>query len=126
MSDNRVEWGTGEREAFLVAYIEAALWASLDDEGAPLDENYDETEVSADSHKSMTEDCADFISSNIADLAALDPGSCGHDFWLSRNGHGTGFWDRGYGDRGNRLHSAAKVYGSSDLYVGDDGQLHVA
>src|SRR5215213_9921810 len=48
----------------------------------------------------------------------------GHDFWLTRNRHGAGFWDRGLGDLSNRLSDASKVYGEVDLYVGDDGQIY--
>jgi hypothetical protein len=50
---------------------------------------------------------------------------------LTRNGHGAGFWNRFYGDQpatklGRALSDAAKVYGSCDLYIGDDGQIYQA
>lgn len=48
----------------------------------------------------------------------------GIDFWLTRNGHGAGFWDRGLGDVGTRLTCAAHNYGSVDLYAGDDGLIY--
>jgi hypothetical protein len=32
----------------------------------------------------------------------------GHDLWLTSCGHGTGFWDRGLGDLGDRLTDACK------------------
>jgi hypothetical protein len=48
----------------------------------------------------------------------------GHDFWLTRQGHGTGFWDRGLGDLGGRLTEDAKSFGSADDHTpydcGDD------
>ena len=47
-----------------------------------------------------------------------------HDFWLTGNRHGAGFWDRGYGADGDTLTEAAHGYGDVDLYVGDDGQIH--
>lgn len=50
----------------------------------------------------------------------------GHDFWLTRCGHGAGFWDRGLGDIGCKLTEAASVYGSVDLYIGDDGLIYAA
>lgn len=37
----------------------------------------------------------------------------GEDFALSRNRHGAGFWDRGYGDVGDRLTAAAHAYGEA-------------
>lgn len=48
----------------------------------------------------------------------------GHDFYLTRNGHGVGYWDRGYGPIGDILTDAAKSYGTSGLYVGDDGKIY--
>ena len=44
----------------------------------------------------------------------------GHDFWLTRNGHGTGYWDRDMGSVGARLTEAAKSFGEVYLYLGDD------
>lgn len=49
----------------------------------------------------------------------------GHDFWLTRNGHGAGFWDRGLGELGDKLTELCKQFGESNLYVGDDGKLYV-
>ena len=82
----------------------------------------------------MREDCEDFISANRADLEEYcakmrneqysGEDRAGHDFWLTRNGHGAGFWDRGLGDLGRRLSDAAEVYGSVDLYPGEDGRIY--
>lgn len=41
----------------------------------------------------------------------------GHDFWLTRQEHGAGFWDRGLGELGNRLTEAAKSFGSADDHI---------
>lgn len=46
------------------------------------------------------------------------------DFWLTRNGHGVGFWDRDVGAVGDRLTKACKKFGETYLYVGDDGKIH--
>ena len=45
--------------------------------------------------------------------------SAGHDFALTRNHHGAGFWDRGYGDVGNWLTFAAHAYGESNAWITD-------
>lgn len=66
--------------------------------------------------RSITEDCEAFCLANWADLSGLDPEQCGHDFALTRNGHGAGFWDRGLGEAGNRLTEACKPYGSSNAW----------
>lgn len=49
----------------------------------------------------------------------------GHDFWLTRNGHGAGFWDRGLGEVGDKLSEACEPYGSADFYVGDDRKIYL-
>lgn len=49
----------------------------------------------------------------------------GHDFWLTRNGHGAGFWDRGYHDEiGDGLSEISKQFGEKFVYLGDDGLLY--
>lgn len=58
-------------------------------------------------------DCAVFVEANGPDLETYeqvrgkDLSYAGHDFWLSRNGHGAGFFDRGDDDCFNRLQTAA-------------------
>ena len=115
---------------FYNGYIECALWSSTDhsDEsgGEPLDANYSEDDLAPQTAAKMRADCADFIKAHEADLDAsgLTAARAGHDFWLTRNGHGSGFWDEGLGELGDRLTKASKFYGSFDLYVGDDGKIY--
>jgi len=47
----------------------------------------------------------------------------GHDIWLTRNGHGTGFMDRDY-DNVVDLERAAKKLKEVDMYIGDDNMLY--
>lgn len=50
----------------------------------------------------------------------------GHDFWLTRNGHGAGFWDGDWSEPyGDILTRGAKCYGEFDTYLGDDGLIYV-
>lgn len=49
----------------------------------------------------------------------------GHDIWLTRNGHGAGFFDHSYDDHIEKiLMNAARQLKSADLYIGDDMKLH--
>ncbi len=122
-------------DTFTTAYIEAALWSSTDQSddqgGRPLDDTYGIEDLSEEAIKGMASDCAAFQEANryLMDEAeeqhGMDDEQAGHDFWLTRNGHGAGFWDRGMEEIGDVLSDAAKSYGSCDLYVGDDGQLYV-
>jgi hypothetical protein len=66
---------------------------------------------------------ADSVRGADARYTAME--QAGGDFWLTRNGHGTGFWDRGLGELGERLAGAAGAWGSSVLYLTDDERIHV-
>lgn len=109
-------------EKFFDAYVACALWSSTDDNGEPLD-LYSADDIDPKTLEAMRGDCKDFIEANTALLDGLDAEQCGHDFWLTRNGHGAGFWDRGLGEVGNKLTAACKPYGSFDLYE-EEGVIH--
>ena len=105
-------------------YLECALWSDLtcdDDPGTnhhePLDRYYGLGDIPAAVVDRAANVCAAFVAANAADVDASDlsDGDVGHNLWLSRNGHGTGFWDRGLGDVGDRLHAAAEVLGETSL-----------
>lgn len=115
------------RDAFKASYVTAALWSSTDEQGTPLDRRYSALDIHEDSLRTMHIECDAFITAYVTELLEHgSPSQAGHDFWLTRNGHGAGFWDRGLGKLGDALTAAAESCGTSDLYVGDDGQVHVA
>ncbi len=121
---------------FTAAYIECALWSSMDENDEALDANYSIEDFAPAALASIIEDCADFQSS-FADLLAqayelyshspdwTHEAQAGHDFWLTRNRHGAGFWDRGLGEVGRRLTEMSHPYGEVNLYVGDDGRIYL-
>lgn len=123
-------------DELLSGYVECALWSSLDQSepngGSPLDENYRREDIAPEALTSMHVDCAAFLTVHSEDLDTLviherySYARAGHDFWLTRNHHGAGFWDRGFDALGERLTAAAHAFGESDLYVGDDGKLYVS
>lgn len=48
----------------------------------------------------------------------------GHDIWLTRNGHGAGFFDHNYEyETEKALMNAAKQLNSVDMYLGDDDKI---
>lgn len=113
-----------ELDMFTRMYIGTALWSEMDDEQEPLDKNYDVEDISEETLKKMIQDAAEFQRDNWNDIGE-DPGQAGHDFWLTRNHHGAGFWDGPYPkDVGKRLTKKAHEYGEYHLYVGDDGLIH--
>lgn len=112
-----------ELEEMVDAYIRCALWVGLDDGDSPLDtEGWTKGDLTPEAVTAITELCTEFLAFNRVDLDATgaDPAQWGHDLHLTQNGHGAGFWDRGYGEVGDRLSAAARVYGDAYLYVYGD------
>jgi len=106
------------------AALEALAWSEVTDEGENEGTPYDSfnLEFSSEARERMRAEVTAFIESNSEDLNGLEYEQIGHDFILTRNHHGAGFWDRGLGERGERLTEAAHAYGSIGIYVtgGDD------
>ncbi len=96
--------------------------------GVPLDG----CDFSPEAMETLKADCRDFIAGNVADLIRAESAvlgycaeSAGHDFWLTRNGHGAGFWDRGLGEIGTRLSDASRPYGECYCWLDMDGLVNV-
>ena len=113
-------------EKVLLGYVSCALWSSTDDNDVPLDDGRDFADLPEVTMAKMRADVTAFVAANLADLqrSALDEDQIGHNFWLTRNGHGTGFWDRDLGAVGDRLSAACDLFPSIDLYVGDDELIY--
>lgn len=104
-------------DPFLRAYLECAEWVELSEEDSAKLERAARPKWSRAALAAARADCADFIAYCAAEGIALDdPERDGHDFFLTRNHHGAGFWDRGYGVRGDALTKAAQTFGSADVY----------
>ena len=105
-------------------YIVCALWSSTDSDGEPLD-HYDIEDIDPDTLETMRADVIDFLENNreILEESGLSDDAIGHDFWLTRNRHGTGFWDRGLGEIGQKLTQACRPYGGVYLYISDNGKV---
>lgn len=133
-------------DAFARGYLKCAVWLGAElPEGHPdadssKNDDLSESDLAPDTIRAMLKDCASF-QEKAADLLAQayardgygKPGEysaeemAGHDFWLTRNGHGAGFWDRdalSEGDLGDKLSAIAKTFGESNLYQGDDGGIY--
>jgi hypothetical protein len=130
----------GELDSFTQAYIEALFFTEAEhgtdsDTWNPEDQRSllgDVTfaDLAPGALADIVEDCRAFQEGHADDLAlayenvGYDEERAGHDFWLTRNGHGAGFQDRGLGAVGDRLSKMAKAYGSVDVYLGDDGLIY--
>jgi hypothetical protein len=92
----------------------------------------DAGDLTPEALKQLTDDANAFFTANIADLLACGSSmdQSGHDFWLTRNGHGAGFWDRkSRGPRKDaaldRLTDASKPYGECSFVADSDGKVGV-
>jgi len=115
-------------DEFIKSYITAALWSSTDqvDEqgGEPLDANYSPDDLAPETLARIQADCESFYRDHIEDIVS-NVSRAGHDFWLTRNRHGSGFWDGDWEkETGRRLTEASHKFGELELYVGDDGLLY--
>jgi hypothetical protein len=120
------------------AYLTCALWSSLDEAGEPLDANKSLSDFASEAVATATADCNRFLDENRSDLEEYcftvqrDGGDsplayAGHDLWLTRNGHGAGFWDRAGIEQllGDRLTAVAEKFGTAMVYVGEGGKVYI-
>ena len=119
----------GNMESFEQGYIECAFWSSVTDDGTPFDAV--DNDPTPETIARMKADCAAFQANNAALLEQANEYATdaqqGHDFWLTRNGHGAGFWDGDYPQElGDALTTASKGFGECDMYIGDDGKIYLS
>jgi hypothetical protein len=107
------------------------LWSSNDNQGeTPLDQNYSFDDVSDEAIVNSKEDLVSFFEKAeeaLGDIfSELDQERMAHDFWLSRNGHGAGFFDGDYEEAiGELLQSLAQEFEETTPYVGDDNKIYL-
>ena len=108
-------------DEFTCGYFECLVWTGLyfadeTSEGEPLDDHVSVwwDHLPEDIRAQIVADCEAF-QEEARDLIGDDLSQAGHDFCLSRNRHGAGFWDGDWGSVGDYLHDVAKSYGSQTL-----------
>lgn len=114
---------------FIDGYAASVVWTAhiADDDGEVwfleelpyiTDDDLEDATHRIKTDPGVTQDCERFIADNYDTLEALiENGTCpgwdyhGHDFHLTRDHHGAGFWDRGYGTAGDLLTQRADEFG---------------
>ena len=116
------------RSPYIEAYLTCAFWSELDANDEPLEDNYTLEDLDPKSLKKMIDDCNQFEDKILGSLGdhEFDWVQVGHDFWLTRNGHGAGFWDGDHEkELGKELTKLAHSFREQVLYLGDDGKIHL-
>ena len=118
--------------------IATLLWSESDDNGQPLDRLG--AELSPEARRRIETEWAEFSAKAEAlgfdaleHRATMLPRDCDADHWaavahdwaLTRNRHGAGFWDGDWVEPwGRRLTDLAHKSGEISLYLGDDGLIY--
>ncbi|MFN7883244.1 MAG: hypothetical protein ACK5PF_09560 [bacterium] len=122
-----------DKESATRAYLEAAEWTLDDDDAKPNGFSEQAREHASAAVESFATRAGIYAGFAI-NRPGYDASRLGHDLWLTRNGHGAGFWDRDEleepeGDTGpgvgEELTRHAEAMGECYAYTGDDGLLHI-
>lgn len=121
--------------AFVQAFITTLLWSA----GEECDDK-DASDLSPEALQAIEVDCQDFLRRVEDKFMGCDwemiPGcrskwcewsQLAHDYCLTRNGEGAGYWDGDWDATGvaKFLEEQAKWSGPMTPYTGDDGQIEV-
>lgn len=120
--------------AVLKGYLAAALWSSSAEIEPFTDRSFDDNgytifDIDGQSTSKAKQDCARFVTLAGDALDGVPSEFIGHEFWLSRNGHGSGFFDSDYvedQETRDKLQQMAKSFGEKDMYLGDDGKIYIS
>lgn len=139
---------------FVDQYLETALWVSTDEDGEPLDREYDVGQFTKKAEAQAKKDAKAFLGARVIGILPAkgekprqwtvaelieeygngDFSLAGHDFLLTRGGHGAGFWDGDWAfkipgspqDLGEILSDKSEQMGSKEVYVyAYRGKLHM-
>lgn len=106
----------------LEGYLECALWTEeMDDNIIDDIVNRFDCRVDIEMFLSKLQDAG--LLSELKNK--LEPGQIGHDFWLTRNGHGAGFWDRNLDELGDKVTKICKEFPEKYVVVGDDEKIYI-
>lgn len=110
-------------QAFTEAYFRALVWSCGDNAVCDLDVRL--VDLCKETRTVIESDCAKFFQENVVDISS-SPAQAGHDFALTRNHHGAGFWDGDWPkEAGERLTKASYAFGECNLYLGGDGIFYI-
>ena len=125
------------------ALAETILWSSCDDSEIPLDKNYSAEDINQECLNRLYFEYTQFVNSVEKQITAIfgdnwesidefydiiQPieNQTEHDYIMTRNGHGCGFWDGDWmSGIADILTDAAKSFPEIYATLGDDGKIYL-
>lgn len=115
---------------FKTAYVEAMLFTDFHCDSEDL-EHKDVSDFSPELERTIFKDCLKFWETidpselHCSRSEYTNAEQAGHDFWLTRNGHGAGFWDGDWPEpQATVLTDLSTSFGPCELYAGDEGKVY--
>ena len=127
----------------LLALTQTLLFTETDDNGKSLDKSYSPSDFASDSLEKLYKEYEVFLSDvegkitekvgsnwscidDFYDIAHPTENQTEHDYILTRNHHGAGFWDGDWNSEiSDILTKSAQKQSEIHAYVGDDGKIHL-
>jgi hypothetical protein len=111
-------------DQIVYSYLETALWSTEEEENGLQGKSI--ADVDKMSVQGAKKDVIDFLRQAETqapdELQSYDAKALGHNLWLSRNGHGAGFFD----ENNDKLQDIARNMKGVDMYLGDDGKVYIS
>jgi len=111
-------------DTFMQAYYEAIYFTDTGEDDQPPTG----AELAPEAKKDSEADCAAFYLKSGLE-AIYGKGAirqAGIDFWLTRNGHGAGFWDGDWHEpMASQMTALSESFGDVHTYLGDDGLIYI-
>jgi len=107
----------------LNSYLETAIWAEESDENDLQGKTIQEIDKNSKANSAI--EIYQFLQKAQQEasdeLNTYDEEAIGHNLWLSRNGHGAGFFD----DNNDKLQNLARNMKPVDIYLGNDNKVYI-
>lgn len=107
--------------------FETLIWQATNLEGTLLDYlNFDRDDIDPRDQATLIEEFRVFVQSNQDDVhdfmeaTGFTIDHVAHNYILTRNRHGAGFWDHTDHPSAERLSEACQFQGTIDVYISDD------
>lgn len=113
--------------AFMAGYLVCAVWTD-EERATETDGKWGDLTAADFAEEDLTKaeaECSKFLTENFHMLGRMEEQLAGHNFWLTRNGHGTGFWDRDILTKEQQDHLTKASHAFGERHVWSDGtHLH--